>query len=64
MNKKKETIKLITKYTLIFSFLIFILLSIFIRNNKSFIWINVSNDGLDQHLINLHFFKNLFANIL
>ena len=64
MKKKKETIKLITKYTLIFSFLIFILLSIFIRNNKSFIWINVSNDGLDQHLINLHFFKNLFANFL
>ena len=64
MKNKKETIKLITKYTLIFSFLIFILLSIFIRNNKSFIWINVSNDGLDQHLINLHFFKNLFANFL
>ena len=64
MKKKNDIIKLITKYTIIFSLLIFILLSIFIRNNKSFIWINISNDGLDQHLINLHFFKNIFANFV
>ena len=64
MKKNKQLINTITKYTLIFILLISILLSIFIRNNKSFVWINVSNDGLDQHLINLHYFKLLFNNFL
>ena len=64
MKKNNCFINTIIKYTIIFSLLVFILLSIFIRNDKSFIWINISNDGLDQHLINLYFFKNLFANFV
>ena len=49
----------ILKYSLIFAFLTGIILLIFIIYNKSFVWINVSNDGLDQHLVNLHLFKKL-----
>ena len=64
MKKNNDIISTIIKYTIIFSVLVFLLWSIFDKYNKSFVWINVSNDGLDQHLINLHFFKNLFANIL
>ena len=64
MKKNQQLINTILKYTLIFTLLIYILLSIFIRHNKSFVWINVSNDGLDQHLINLYYFKQLFNNFL
>ena len=64
MKKKNDIINTILKYTLIFTLLVFILISIFITNNKSFIWINTSNDGLDQHLINLYLFKSLFSNFL
>jgi len=64
MKKQSQLINIITKYTIIFSILVFLLLSIFIKNNKSFVWINISNDGLDQHLINLYYFKSLFNNFL
>lgn len=64
MKKNHQLINSILKYTLIFSLLIYLLLSIFIHHNKSFVWINVSNDGLDQHLINLYYFKQLFTNFL
>ena len=59
-----KLINIIIKYSLIFLLLTYLLLSIFIKYNKSFVWINVSNDGLDQHLINLYYFKQLFTNFL
>lgn len=64
MKKNNDIISTIIKYTIIFSILVFLLLSIFAKYNKSFVWINISNDGLDQHLVNLHLFKNLFTNFL
>lgn len=62
--KNKEKLKTIIKYTIIFLILISLIISIFIKHHKSFVWINVSNDGLDQHLINLYYFKALFKNFL
>jgi len=64
MKKNNDIINTIIKYTIIFSILVFLLLSIFAKYNKSFVWINMSNDGLDQHLINLYLFKTLFANFV
>ena len=64
MKKHNNIINILIKYTIIFGTLTFILLSIFIKHNKSFVWINISNDGLDQHLINLHLFKQIVANFV
>lgn len=54
--------KTILKYSLIFVLLTGIILLVFGIYDKSFVWVNVSNDGLDQHLVNLHLFKNLLLN--
>lgn len=62
--KQKKIINQIINYTISFILLTSIILIIFIKNNKSFVWINVSNDGLDQHLTNLYLFKSLFNNFL
>ena len=62
--KNKQILKNILNYTLIFSILFSIILLIFKYYDKSFVWINVSNDGLDQHLINLHIFKDLLTDFL
>ena len=57
---KKDSFKNnILKYSLLFGFFVGIILIIFKIYDKSFVWVNVSNDGLDQHLVNLHLFKNL-----
>lgn len=57
--KKNKILNILVKYSLLFCLLSFVIITIFIKNNKSFVWINLGNDGLDQHLINLHLFKNL-----
>lgn len=56
MNKNNDK-KNFLYYSLFFACLIFVLLIIFFLNDKSFVWINKSNDGLDQHLVNLHLLK-------
>ena len=61
--KKKSFLNLVFRYSAIFcTFFIFIIF-LFYRQNKGLVWINVSYDGLDQHLVNLHLLKNFLSNL-
>ncbi len=51
-------IKKISKYSGCYLIIISFIILFFYLNNKSFVWINVSFDGLDQHLVNLGLLKN------
>ena len=53
-----DFIKKIFKYSICYLIITIAIIILFKVNNKSFIWINVSYDGLDQHFVNLHLLKN------
>ena len=51
-------IKKICKYSIIYLVIMVFVTILFMIYNKSFIWINVSFDGLDQHFVNLRLLRN------
>ena len=55
MNNKLS--KRIFKYSICYLLIILFVTILFKIYNKSFIWINVSFDGLDQHFVNLHLLR-------
>lgn len=56
---KDNLLKKIFKYSLCYLVIVLFIALYFYFSNKSMVWINVSYDGLDQHLVNLHLLKNL-----
>ena len=56
MNK---LIKKICKYSIVYLIIMLFVVILFNVYNKSFVWINVSFDGLDQHFVNLRLLRNL-----
>ncbi len=50
--------KRILKYSLAYLIIAIFIVLLFYLNNKSFVWVNVSYDGMDQHLVNLGLLKN------
>lgn len=56
MNSKLKKVRVFLIYTLIFAVVEAVLIAIFRKYDKSFIW-NV--DGLEQHIINLKYFREL-----
>ncbi len=57
MNNKLS--KRILKYSLCYLVIITFITILFSYYNKSFVWVNVSFDGLDQHIVNLHLLKKI-----
>ena len=55
---KKDLLKRIGKYSIAYGIVMLIIILLFSAYNKSFVWVNVSYDGLDQHLVNLQLLKN------
>ena len=64
MMNQNNIKKIFLYYSLFFVSLVSILCIIFILNDKSFVWINVSNDGLDQHLVNIHLLKKTLLDFI
>ena len=56
---KNSFVKRIIKYSICYLIIVVFIALFFYLYNKSFVWINVSYDGLDQHLVNLQLLKNL-----
>lgn len=59
-NKEIKKDKIYITYTLLFSVISFIIFSIFIKYNKSFIW---QSDGIKQHYAILYDFNQILRNI-
>lgn len=61
MKEKKEhrLLKDILAYTAFFTLIVAFIIYIFVKNNKSFIW---GEDGLNQHIITLSYFRELLIN--
>ncbi len=55
---KNDLLKRIGKYSIAYGIVMLIIILLFYAYNKSFVWVNVSYDGLDQHLVNLQLLKN------
>ena len=62
--KKKNFLKLVLQYSFLFLMFFSLIIFLFYKQNKGFVWINVSYDGLDQHLVNLHLLKQFITNLL
>ena len=63
MKEKKEykLLKNILAYTAFFTVIVAFLIYIFLKNNKSFIW---GEDGLNQHIVTLSYFRELLINFI